>query len=421
LTSSSLPDAVSFMPQSPVLLDATILDNILFGRSGNRDVPAALEAEELDLVERIGLGRVCRLKAIDMTPPTGEGLSALDGGVAGLRRRARQWLKDRCQADVLPFESGYSDRRHWILECLLGGRCDRTATIGLLQEHEGRRISSLVPPELAARIARAGQTFLRQSGQLLGIANYHVYAQLAPCPVSEPLWKLLSANAHLCGWQALTPRETATLCIIGLTCCPNDLAGDERADDWRLPEARHAGEQDVRRLREALASVCVPFELDKVHPHLTWRENLLFGVLDARNARTRQAVDNGLLEFIEQDSLREPMTQAGLQSEVGRSGRNLSGGQGQLVALCRAILRRTAVLVLDEPTASLDPASRTRVAEFLRQYVGPRIVISVSHDPEFVRRADEVKVMDGGRLVASGTFDQLKEGSDVFRRILGQT
>jgi ABC-type bacteriocin/lantibiotic exporter with double-glycine peptidase domain len=79
------------------------------------------------------------------------------------------------------------------------------------------------------------------------------------------------------------------------------------------------------------------------------------------------------------------------------------------------------VLVLDEPTSALDPASRTRVAELLKQWKISRLVITISHDAEFVRQADDVRLMESGRLAASGTFEQLRQESEVFRRTLRQT
>ncbi len=78
------------------------------------------------------------------------------------------------------------------------------------------------------------------------------------------------------------------------------------------------------------------------------------------------------------------------------------------------------MLVLDEPTSAMDPASRTRVVELLRTWKAGRIVITVSHDPEFVREGDEIKLMEGGRLVASGTFEELETGPEAFHRALRQ-
>jgi ABC-type multidrug transport system fused ATPase/permease subunit len=426
LASGAWSEVVSFLPQSPALVNATILENILFGRytppSESSGAPPSLAAEEADLVERAGLGRICRLKAMDMTPRSCGGLSMPTSGLAEVRNRTRQWLASRCQADILPYESGYADRKQWILECLLGGRCDRQRAVeSLLKGHRWRKVSAMLPAGLAAQLTKAGQTLLRQSSQLLGIANYHVYAQLAAFPLPEPLWELRSTSAHLGQAEDLDWREKAILCVIALTCSPAELADDQQARQWCSPQAVKAFEADTGPLREAIGGLCVPFDLDRLHPHLTWRENLLFGVLDAPNSRAGQIVDQALLEFIEQDPLKDTITRAGLQSEVGRLGGNLSGGQGQLVALCRTILRRTEVLILDEPTSALDPASRAKVAELLRYLRERKVIITVSHDPEFIRQADEVKLMDSGRLIASGTFEQLKEGSEAFRKTLKQT
>ena len=119
-----------------------------------------------------------------------------------------------------------------------------------------------------------------------------------------------------------------------------------------------------------------------------------------------------------QEGLGETLTRVGLAFRIGRLGGNLSPGQGQLVALCRALLRRTPILALDEPVSALDPAGRARVAEFLRCWKADRIVLTVSHDPAFVRAADDIRVLDRGRLVASGTYDELAHTCEPFRRTL---
>jgi len=173
-------------------------------------------------------------------------------------------------------------------------------------------------------------------------------------------------------------------------------------------------------LRQLLGDAWQPFVATTVHPHLTWRENLIFGVVDIRNNRTSRLLDKTLLSFVEEAGLNDCLTRMGLEFEIGRLGSNLSGGQGQLVALCRALLRRTPVLVLDEPTSALDPASRSTVAALLKEWKQDRIVITISHDMDFVREADEIKLVDAGRLSASGTFQELKDGSESFRKTLKQ-
>ncbi len=144
-------------------------------------------------------------------------------------------------------------------------------------------------------------------------------------------------------------------------------------------------------------------------------------MVQSQNVRTRRLADEAVLNFVEQDGLRQTFTRLGIEFGIGRLGGNLSGGQRQLVALCRSLLRRTPVLVLDEPTSALDPASCSAVLALLRAWKTDRILITVSHDVELMRHADVIQVMDGGRLVAKGSFPELEAGSDVFRKILRQT
>lgn len=415
----------SLMPQSIALLDTSIRQNIFFGRSADNGAAAEgapLAAEDMDIIERAGLGRICRLKALDMSPGMSSGHTAIAPNIVAARHRLRERLREACGVAVLPFEEGHADRGHWVLESLLAGRCDRELATGLLLGKPGRRkLQSLPQTPFGKALVALARKLLEGNRQLLGIANYHVYSQLSPYPLDEGLWRLRSSSLEFIQQTAPSPDQALSLCIVALTASLAEIADDDGAGSLLKPENRQLFAAEVGSLKDMLGDACLPYDADNVHPHLTWRENLLFGVVDVRNSRSGRLVDQTVLDFVGQEGLKDTFTRLGLEFKIGRLGGNLSGGQGQLVALCRALLRRTPVLVVDEPTSALDPASRATVAALLREHKKDRIIIAVSHDVEFIRAADEVRLMDGGRLVAAGTFEELEQSSETFRRTIKHT
>lgn len=165
----------------------------------------------------------------------------------------------------------------------------------------------------------------------------------------------------------------------------------------------------------------------------TLGENLLFGRVEADETADPGTLLNptdcallealGVADICRLKALDLPgdrgnLTRLGLSFNVGRLGANLSGGQGQLVALGRALLRPAPIVILDEPTSSLDPRSTARVVDVLRQRPTGRTVITVSHDVDFVRHADEILLMDGGRIVARGSYEEVREQSDLWKSCL---
>ena len=101
----------------------------------------------------------------------------------------------------------------------------------------------------------------------------------------------------------------------------------------------------------------------------------------------------------------------GYQTQLGkwfRDGRELSGGQWQKVALSRAFMRtRADVLVLDEPTAAMDARAEAEVFEHFRQLSSGRITILISHRFSTVRMADQIAVLERGRIIEQGSHEEL--------------
>jgi ATP-binding cassette subfamily B protein/subfamily B ATP-binding cassette protein MsbA len=107
----------------------------------------------------------------------------------------------------------------------------------------------------------------------------------------------------------------------------------------------------------------------------------------------------------------------GYDTVIGERGATLSGGERQRLAIARAILKDAPILILDEPTASLDAATEAAVMSALARLTEGRTTIVIAHRLSTVRRADAVAVIDGGRLVQFGSHDELIKTDGLYRTL----
>jgi ATP-binding cassette subfamily B protein len=139
----------------------------------------------------------------------------------------------------------------------------------------------------------------------------------------------------------------------------------------------------------------------------TIRENLAFG---APHARAEDLLEAATAAHIRKEFEEFPL---GFETMVGERGVTLSGGQKQRSAIARALLRRPAILILDDALASVDTYTEERILNGLRGvgglrgYTSSSTTILISHRVSTVRNADQIAVLDHGRIVELGRHDEL--------------
>ena len=142
---------------------------------------------------------------------------------------------------------------------------------------------------------------------------------------------------------------------------------------------------------------------------MTIKENLLLAKGDASDEEIWDSIKNASLEeFV--NSLPK-----GIDTKVGESGIKLSGGQKQRLAIARAMLRRSNIIIFDESTSSLDNFAQEEVKRSIDGLKGQSTIVIVAHRLSTIKNVDKIYFLDSGEIVDEGTFDELFEKNDKFK------
>lgn len=143
----------------------------------------------------------------------------------------------------------------------------------------------------------------------------------------------------------------------------------------------------------------------------TVSENIRYGKLDASDDEVKAAAEASFsLDFIND-------LPSGFDSQLGENGVRLSGGQKQRLAIARAILKNPKILLLDEATSSLDSESEMFIQQALKELTKNRTTLMIAHRLSTVINADLIHVIENGKLVGSGTHDELLKANELYQKL----
>ncbi len=145
----------------------------------------------------------------------------------------------------------------------------------------------------------------------------------------------------------------------------------------------------------------------------TVRENIRMGRLNATDAEVEAAAHAaGCDSFIGE-------LEHGYDTMVGGGGASLSGGEKQRISIARAMLKDAPIVILDEATANVDPENEDRLQKAIEALTRDKTIIMIAHRLKTVRHADQILVVDHGRIVQQGTHEQLIGQPGIYAAFVG--
>jgi ABC-type branched-subunit amino acid transport system ATPase component len=160
------------------------------------------------------------------------------------------------------------------------------------------------------------------------------------------------------------------------------------------------------------------FDESHYNSRISLQDNILFGKLAYGQAHAQQKLNALIADVVSGLDLRNEIIEAGLEYDVGVSGGRLSAVQRQKLALARVLLKMPDLLVINQALAGLDPASERRLIENVRNIMQDRGILWILGRVQLAEQFDLVMVLEGGKILGTGSFTEMKDNNDHFQLLL---
>lgn len=213
---------------------------------------------------------------------------------------------------------------------------------------------------------------------------------------------------------SFTARQGQVTALIGPSGCGKTTLTKLAARFWDIQEGQILlGGEDISKIdpEVLLQNFSIVFQ-DVVLFNASIKENIRIGKKGATDEEVLRAARIAQCnEFIEK-------IPEGIDTIIGENGERLSGGERQRISIARAILKDAPIILLDEATASLDVENESLIQEALSELVKDKTVIVIAHRMRTIRSADQILLLNEGKIEAIGTDEELRATSPMYRKML---
>ncbi|WP_373500236.1 ATP-binding cassette domain-containing protein [Desulfococcus sp.] len=446
LSKTDVARNIGFVAQHPFIFDGSIRENLLYGfqalalydaRRGATDFPD--RGELLDMVQKVGLADDVIRWGLNTVISRGRHHSLMEK-IFEMRRIVHEKLL-ASQADAVEFYDVNRFLRHVTLyRNLLFG--DAAADEFILENitETPRFVRFLEEEGLDEPLLRLGWDLARETVHLLrGLQDDAFFFNSSPiAPDRFDAYRDLVSRIEAAGGRPSDPADRRLLLRLALLYTParHKMTAVSGHFEARILAARHRFIREVAGMDIAYCRRATERFIRGENPgpprqvtgegHMLYcpteylfsrsvLENIVFGTPRSDDPAENSALGEMVVGHLQASGLLDEVMDLGLDFAVGSKGDRLSGGQQQKIAIARAFLKETPILILDEATASLDNLSQGRIQRYLETDLGGKTtVIAVLHRLDMTPAYDRIMVLKNGEIVESGRFEALMNARGAF-------
>jgi ABC-type multidrug transport system fused ATPase/permease subunit len=217
----------------------------------------------------------------------------------------------------------------------------------------------------------------------------------------------------------LSPEEREKCLILGLRYTPAKHKMISRPDGMRAMILKKR-KQFRRKIAQDYPDVITFYERSQYLYSQTILNNILFGKITTVKPDAQDNINQSIIQLLIEEDILEDIVDIGLEYHVGSKGDKLSGGQRQKLAIARALLKASRILIMDEATSALDNKSQARIQNLIDvQWRGQNTIIAVVHRLDTIKKYNWVAVMKAGKIVEFGPYDQLIDKKGMLYELVG--